>query len=251
MIEPLVDRSDFRKRVREAWAENSLYWLSEPLRHVVDVGDYIIERILALTGSSDECRLIDMGCGDCWILERLIQSGTAIRYNGFDSNPEFVVAAQRRYRPYELVEFEAIDVENEDPGREGRADLVVNSFNFFELADLEAAMRNVSRWLKPGGKLLMSTIDPTYLVLAVSKDWKTLHDNLRQLVEYPGVKFAFQKIDLGNGLSEVLEYPSVLHSREDFLVAANQAGLKFYDYKEHLFTHRAIPKIYYHMEFIK
>jgi hypothetical protein len=95
----------------------------------------------------------------------------------------------------------------------------------------------------------MSTIDKTYLILALSRDWSEFHDNLRRYQELPGTKYGFQKIDLGTGVSDHLEYPSVLYSTQDYLEMARAHGMHLVDYVEHPFTSRAVPKVYCHLEF--
>ena len=250
MIDKLSDKELYQQRLRRAWAKNGAYWLSAPLRHVVDAGDFIMEaigNILAPLGDRLPV-VVDMGCGSCWLLDRLLASGRPVRYIGVDSNKEFIDSAVDRYSCYESVSFVLGDLNTAlDIGIE--ADLVVNAFTFFELSSLDQAMANAASWLSPAGTMLMSTIDKTYLILALSSDWEDFHENLRTYQEFDGVKYGFQKIDLGDGPSADLEYPSVLYSTQDFILSAERSNLKLTRYREQPFTARAIPKIYSHLEF--
>lgn len=251
MIEPLSDIREYRRRRKEAWEKCSSYWLSEPLRHVVDVGDTIASRVIRNCKASDvQATVVDMGCGSCWLAERLLQTNLQFSYIGIDSNPTFVLAAAEKYKHYDNVRLIRADVDSV-VDLDVEADIVINSFNFFELADLRAGMANVSRWLKSDGTLLLSTIDKTYLILALSHGWDNFHENLRAYQATPGVKFDFQKVDLGNKLADEFEYPSVLYSTQDYLEAASGAGLALVSYVEEPFTAREIPKIYCHLEFRK
>lgn len=250
MIRPLSDPEAFRSQRREAWARNSPYWLSQPLRHVIDVGDYIADRISTLCRSSDKPTplVIDMGCGSCWLLDALQSRQVKMRYIGVDNNPDFIEAAESRYHNQAGVSFSLTDLDMAvDLGVE--ANVIVNAFNFFELADLRQAMRNVTSWLANDGTLLMSTIDKTYLILALSRNWEEFHDNLRRYQGQTGTQYDFQKIDLGDGLSDSLEYPSVLYTTEDFIEAARANGLGLTRYVEQPFTAKVLPKIYCHIEF--
>ena len=250
MIEKLSDKNVFRQRRNDAWTRNTSYWLSEPLRHVTDTGSYISERTRSFIGAELDHQfvILDMGCGSCWLLESLLAMELDFIYIGLDNNSKFVDAATERYADIENASFVLADLDMRVSIPQ-KVDLVVNAFNFFELASLDDGMNNTASWLRPGGTLFMSTIDKTYLILALSKDWDEFHENLRIYQDTPGVKFDFQKIDLGRGLSQELEYPSVLYSTQDYITAAKKAGLQFASYSEQAFTGRAIPKIYCHLEF--
>lgn len=95
----------------------------------------------------------------------------------------------------------------------------------------------------------MSTIDKTYLMLALSSDRKEFYGNLALYQELAGTKYGFQHIDMGAHVSETLEYPSVLYSTQDFIDAASEHGLNLVNYVEHPFTAKTVPKIYCHLEF--
>lgn len=252
ILETLDDPGQFRERRARAWERNIEYWLKGPLRHVVDVGDYIIARVSSLCKESPRGRptIVDMGCGDAWLLRALQAQGLRMSYVGLDWTQQFIDHAYNEFRHSSTVCFERLDLER--PVEQSfDADVVVNSFSFFEYCDLPQGFSNASRFLSLGGTLLMSTIDKTYLLLALSEDWPDFLDKLKAYQELPGIKYAFQPIDLGNAVSVTLEYPSVLYSVEDYLQAAREAGLVCVGYKEHIFTARRVPKIYYHLEFKK
>ena len=130
-------------------------------------------------------------------------------YVGWDSLEAFVDRATATFRDIKSARFFLADVER-DLDFPIQADLVVNAFNFLELCDLSRAMANAATHLRPGGTLLMSTIDKTYLMLALSSDRKEFYGNLALYQELAGTKYGFQHIDMGAHVSETLEYPSVL-----------------------------------------
>lgn len=252
MIDTLDDALAYRRRRALAWERNIQYWLTGPLRHVTDVGSFIVERAATLcrtTTKLSDPLLIDMGFGDAWLLRALLETGTNHQYLGIDAVEAFVARANETYKACKCARFAVADLE-ENLQLNIAADVIVNAFNFFELSNLSLAMKNVAQNLRPGGTLLMSTIDKTYLILALSKDHDDFVGNLRRYQELPGTKYAFQQIDMDTHASEVLEYPSVLYSVEDYINAAKAHGLSLVSYTEHPFTAKAIPKIYFHMEFV-
>lgn len=250
MIETLEDIEEFRKRRHHEWARNVNYWLTGTLRHVADEGEYIATRVQALSckGAGTLPVVVDMGCGNAWLLETLCRKNIKVRYVGIDNSAEFIRFASVKYGQMDNVMFVRADVETKVELSE-RADVVVNAFNFFELCDLEQAMANVKRWLRPDGTLLMSTIDKTYLMLALSKDWAEFLENLRRYQELPGTKYGFQRIDMGTAISNSLYYPSILYSTQDYIDAARTHSMHLVRYVEHAFTATLMPKIYCHLEF--
>lgn len=252
MIFPMLDGQEYRRLRKEAWRSNVGYWLSSPLRHVEDVGDQIIERLMeqCARAANQPPVLLDLGFGNAWILERVAAGDQEIQYIGVDSQREFVEYGRRKYEGRPRCKF--IEADLETPFEVGsEVDVAINAFNFFELGDLESAMRHAARCIRPGGCLMVSTIDKTYLILALSRGWQDFHDNLRQFQEIQGPKYGFQRIDLGHELSDVLEYPSVLYSTQDYIDHAANAGLTLTLYEESVFTGKPIPKIYCHFLFTK
>lgn len=248
----LMDKESFRRRRAALWDKNVDYWLSGPLRHVVDVGEYIVDRAesLCLTSRRKMPVVVDMGCGNAWLLREFLRRQFRCFYFGLDSTKKFIETARAEFAEEADARFEIVDLELPIE-REFGADLVVNSFNFLELCDLSEAFSNASRFLREGGTLQIATIDKTYLLLAISDGWGDFIEKLRLYAELPGTKYAFQPIDLGDGVSESLLYPSVLYSTDDYLTAAREHGLELQYYREHIFTAAHVPKIYCHFEFRK
>lgn len=250
MIKEMRDRVAYRQHRDLAWSRNGSYWLSQPLRHVVDVGELICQRVSSHLSSlnKQEPVIVDMGCGSCWLLQSLSRSLPRFRYIGIDNNAEFIDAARSAYSRNTNASFCLADLDMR-VDLDVKADMVVNAFNFFELADLDRGMSSAAEWLNDSGRLLMSTIDKTYLILALSSDWRDFRRNLRTYQNMRGIKYDFQRIDLGDRLSGELEYPSVLYSTQDFIESAAKSGLTLRSYSETAFTARAMPKIYCHLEF--
>jgi len=252
MIRSLDDRHAFRARRERAWRNSADYWLRGPLRHVTDVGDYIVARTIELCRATNRERpqVVDMGIGDAWLLRALLHTGISFSYAGLDVTPLFLSRARAEFGQLPHVRFEHVDLET-TVSLSFDADVVVNAFNFLELCDLDVAMENAARFLRPSGTLLASTIDKTYLLLALSHGWDGFIENLRLYQELPGIKYDFQPIDLGIAVSSDLEYPSVLYSADDFISGARRQNLALAGYREHAFTSKPVPKIYCHYEFVK
>lgn len=251
-LERLSDVIDeFMERKRSVWEQNTKYWLKGRLRHVTDTGDFLLDRVTEklVACKSTSPVILDMGCGNGWLARGLQGRNTHAKYIGVDFNEGFVNYCKAFADGDSRLEFLLMDLERPvGHSYDNRIDIVVNAFNFFELADLKQAMINAAKWLRPGGSLIVMTIDKTFLLMGAVTEWHELIRLLREYEELPGIKCFFQPIDLGDGLSENLIYPSVLYTFEDYLEAANTAGLKLSVYKELPFTSRPIPKIYLYFE---
>lgn len=245
------ENSEFKAANLRGWETNSDYWLNNPLRQVEDTKIFFKEKLRDMV--KPNMTIVDMGCGSGWVLDFLLELDMPFSYIGLDFAPKFVTHLKAQYAHLPSASFELVDFEQEIPEHlKGCADIVFNCFNFFEILGLDAAFSNAVRMLKPNGKLVIFTIDPTFLALAVSKTMPEFRAMLQQYEELKSqgeTPHFFQKIDLGDGESKELTYASVLYSFDDFFKQAKKNGLSVNDYGEVIKTSKFIPKTYLYMVF--
>ena len=185
----------------------------------------------------------------------LNESSIKCNFIGLDFNPLFIEYLSKKNSQLDYAQFRTVDLEEDLPSDLiGKADYVFNFFNFFEIANLEKAFNNASLMLKPGGKLIVMTIESLYLMFALSKNLDELKEVLKIYEEKKNkneIPFFFQKIDLGNSESDEYEYASVLYSVKDYLSEAKKNKLMLLDFDEIVKTSRYIPKVYQFMQFQK
>jgi ubiquinone/menaquinone biosynthesis C-methylase UbiE len=98
-------------------------------------------------------RLLDVGCGTGALLHRLSLQSPDARLSGVDPVPEMLAIARRRLPPaVELREGWAERL----PFESGQFDVVVSSNVFHYIRHPAAALREMSRVLRPGGRLLIT-----------------------------------------------------------------------------------------------
>jgi SAM-dependent methyltransferase len=247
------DRIQFKRENQHAWESNCDYWLSNPLRQVEDTKVFFKSKLREVLKPG--MKVFDMGCGSGWLLDFLLELEVPFSYVGLDFSPQFVAHLKSKYSNLPEVSFELFDFEEALPLHlQGKADIVFNCFNFFEILDLDAAFENAARMLKPHGQLVVFTIDPTYLALAVSKSMPEFRERLRLYEEMKSrgeTPHFFQNIDLGDGESRELKYASVLYSLDDFFKKARKNSLRLIDYGEVVKTSKFLPKIYQYIVFSK
>jgi len=244
---------EFKEENRLSWRANTQYWLNSPLRQVEDTKEFVLAKLPALVHSG--AAVVEMGCGSGWLLQFLLDLGIDCTYLGLDFTVEFIEHLRSEFKDVSKASFEVVDLETRLPARYvEKADVVFCAFALFEMTALSVAIENACRMLRPGGRLVILTIDPAYLMLAVSK---TMDDFRSVLAAYEGerekgrVLHFFQNIDLGDAESTDLRYASVLYSLADYLKEAKRQGMRLDDYDEVVKTSKFIPKVYQFIVFEK
>lgn len=253
MIEVIRSKEDqiqFKRLNLHHWIENTDYWLHSQLRQVVDTKDFLEKKLHKIVHECHEIpTIVDLGCGSGWIPELLLKSGISCRYIGLDFNEGFISFLQEKHKDHKGFTFRCLDIEEKIPNDlSNSAHIVVNCFNYFELANLDKAFENTRTILKNNGSLIILTIDVIYLLLAISGTMEEYKEHLAQYehCKENGTGYFFQKIDLGDGPSD-LEYASVLYSLQDYLHLAEKNQMKFVEYDEVIKTSKFYPKVYQYL----
>lgn len=249
----LLDKIEFKNENLDNWKNNTEYWLNNPLRQVEDTKDFFIPKLKELI--SEESSVLDMGCGSGWLLEFIRQIDLNTKYYGIDFNEKFIEALRIKNSNDINASFDTVDFENELSSEYfEKFDIVFNCFNFFETANLDVAFANAVKMLKPNGKLVIFTIEYTFLILALSHNMEEFKKYLKIYDEAKNkgvVPYFFQNIDLGNAESETLKYASVLYSFDDYYKQATKHSLSLADYGEVVKTAKFLPKTYQYFVFKK
>jgi 2-polyprenyl-3-methyl-5-hydroxy-6-metoxy-1,4-benzoquinol methylase len=154
-----LDEEADRTRAAEiaaSWEENAGAWTA-----VVRAGAIPSRRagtdaaILAAVRRSPGRRVLDVGCGEGWLVRALGERG--VRSIGVDAVPALVERAREagggefRVASYEEIAAGGLDV---------RADVVVANFALIGRESVEGLVRGVPRLLAPGGAFIVQTLHP-------------------------------------------------------------------------------------------
>jgi ubiquinone/menaquinone biosynthesis C-methylase UbiE len=102
--------------------------------------------------------IADAPCGSGVAL-RALREGQRVRYLGYDLSPEMLRRARRRAEQRRLDQVELIEADVASlPLDDGSVDLFLSYFGLHCLPDPAAAVREAARCLRPGGRLVGSTI---------------------------------------------------------------------------------------------
>ncbi|HLT01465.1 MAG TPA: methyltransferase domain-containing protein [Geminicoccaceae bacterium] len=110
-------------------------------RYVAELGAPLIDLLAPRPGE----RILDLGCGDGALTERLAALGCSVL--GVDSAPEMVAAARRRG-------LDAYVGDGEDLRFAAEFDAVFSNAALHWMRDADAVLRGVRRALKPGGRFV-------------------------------------------------------------------------------------------------
>jgi ubiquinone/menaquinone biosynthesis C-methylase UbiE len=97
--------------------------------------------------------VLDIGTGPGVLLAELARRRPDLRLTGVDLSPDMVAAAERNVSGFgDRVSARVADV-GELPFPDGSFDMVVSSFSLHHWDDLDAAVPELARVLRPGGRL--------------------------------------------------------------------------------------------------
>lgn len=100
--------------------------------------------------------IADVGTGTGFVLQGLV--GKAAHLVGFDESPEMLAVARRNLAGYDHIEFYEADG-TKLPTVSNRFDAVFANMYLHHAPDPAAAIAEITRILKPGGKLIITDLD--------------------------------------------------------------------------------------------
>ena len=112
-----------------------------------DVVEQAIERMQIQAGE----KILDLGCGNGWATRKLAQSNAGVQAIGVDASPQMIARADELHSftiraRYDYQSFEDLEL------GDASFDRVFSMEALYYSADLEKALSEVLRVLKPGGR---------------------------------------------------------------------------------------------------
>jgi len=159
-------------------------------------------------------RVLDIGCGTGLLSARIREELPAVRVVGCDFSRGMLARASRHRRAAALVQGSALTL----PFGDGVFEAVVSTEAFHWFPDQDAALREFFRVLAPGGRLLVSLVNPPLeamsrigrrlsRLLGEPANWPT-RGRMRRRVEDAGFRVETQRLVLR--VPGTLLLPSVL-----------------------------------------
>ncbi|RMG98051.1 MAG: class I SAM-dependent methyltransferase [Chloroflexi bacterium] len=138
--------NDYFARVAEEWDELRRVFFTEAMR------DDAIKR----ANLPETAVVADVGTGTGFVLQGLIHHAT--RLVGFDASPEMLTVARRHFAHHPHVEFHLAEGHHL-PVPDHTFDAVFANMYLHHTPNPLAAIQEMTRILKPGGKLIITDLD--------------------------------------------------------------------------------------------
>ncbi|MEA2439509.1 MAG: hypothetical protein QOH76_933 [Thermoleophilaceae bacterium] len=139
--------------VREAWEGEAESWIRFCAEPDVFAWRFNIPAFLELLPPPGRLT-VDVGCGEGRVARELIKAGHEVV--GIDGSATLVEAARRGEPAVDARHADAADL----PLHDGSADLVVSFMTLQSIDDLEGAIGEAARVLRPGGQLAFAIVHP-------------------------------------------------------------------------------------------
>ena len=165
-------------------------------RFVADLGSPLLDLLAPCAGE----RILDLGCGDGALTERIAASGAAVI--GLDPAPDLVHAA--RARGIAVIEADAHDL-----AADAEYDAVVSNAALHWMREPSTVLANVARALKPGGRFIaeqggQGNVASIVVALIAALEAAGLHDLARQPWDFPSPALARRRLEAaGFGISSI------------------------------------------------
>jgi SAM-dependent methyltransferase len=133
------------------WDASASAWIADMGEHGDFGRRYVLDPVmvpLALAGKP--ATALDVGCGEGRFCRMLAQHGVTV--TGADPTPGLIAEARRRHAEGTYLEAPAEKL----PLSDASFDLVVSCLSLVDIPDAAAAISEMTRVLKPGGRLLIA-----------------------------------------------------------------------------------------------
>jgi 2-polyprenyl-3-methyl-5-hydroxy-6-metoxy-1,4-benzoquinol methylase len=149
---------------------NIAYWTRaakdyQDVLNKTDLCRIYMPAVYSLLGPLRGKQLLDAGCGDGRFSKQMAKRGASV--TAIDGAASFIEIAKTG-SPHHRVRYELADLTRKLPFTNGNFDIVLANMVLMDLPKLDRAVREFSRILRPGGKLVFSIVHPCYFPF----DWK-------------------------------------------------------------------------------
>jgi ubiquinone/menaquinone biosynthesis C-methylase UbiE len=159
-------------------------WQSSAGAWIADMGDhgdfgrrYVLDPVMVPRALARSPRkALDLGCGEGRFCRMLKPHGVDVV--GVDPTPQLIAAARARDQKGHYVEAPAERL----PFRKATFDLVVSYLSLIDIADIQSAIAEMARVLRPGGALLIANLN-AFNTACGDQGW--VKDNAGRRLHYP------------------------------------------------------------------
>lgn len=154
---------------RTPWSTNAQFWVTIIRTKIDRYRTELTDRaVLDAAGNLANRDVLDVGCGEGYLVREVERRGA--RVQGVDLCPELVRAARDENDRLGLhAQFHEADMRTL-PLRDNSVDLVLANHSINEVPDPEAAIIEMARVLRPGGRAILLMLHPCFFGWAPADD---------------------------------------------------------------------------------
>ncbi len=170
--------TDYFAQVAGEWDELRSGFFTEAMR----------DAAIARARLPEHAAVADVGTGTGFMLAGLLDK--AVELVGFDESREMLTIARRNFSPFNQVKFQEAEGQ-QLPVEDDRFDAVFANMYLHHVPDPPAAIAEMARILKPGGKLIITDLDShdqAWMQEAMADRWLGFdRENIRGWYEAAGL----------------------------------------------------------------
>jgi SAM-dependent methyltransferase len=145
------------------WDKMASWWHAEAADHGVyhqytDIDPVVRE----LLGSIKGKKVIEIGCGNGYFSRMLAKRGAKMTSLDVSSKMIAIANAEEKKKPLGIVYLHR-DAAHLRGLKSASFDLAVSNMVFMDIVDIKAAIKEIGRVLKPGGRLVFSILHPAFM----------------------------------------------------------------------------------------
>lgn len=147
------DARDHESRIRTAWRRNAAAWTKAVRTGAIASRVRVTDRaVVDAVTTGAPSTVLDVGCGEGWLVRELAQVGIAAR--GIDADPALVKAARQAGGRFDVLDYHDLDTITDN------FDAVVCNFSLLGETSTAAVFAAVPALLNPAGRFIVQTLHP-------------------------------------------------------------------------------------------
>ncbi|KAI4160943.1 MAG: hypothetical protein L6R39_000149 [Caloplaca ligustica] len=194
------------------------------------------------TDSGREIRILELGAGTggttSYLVESLVQCRQNFRYTFTDLSSSMVMAAKKRFRQHDFMEYATLDIEQDPPTHHlGRYDIILSANCIHATKNLTASTTNIRKMLQPDGLLCLVELTRNLywfdLVFGLLEGWWLFNDGRKHALASEDLwerhlhRAGFQWVDWTKSRSQESQILRlIVASPSKALLSARQSSLK-------------------------
>jgi ubiquinone/menaquinone biosynthesis C-methylase UbiE len=152
-----------RKKLTADWDKMASWWHAEAadrgVYHQYTDIDPVVKELL---GSVKGKKVIEIGCGNGYFSRALANRGAKVTALDASSKMIAIAIAEEKKKPLGVV-YLVRDAARLQGIKSGSFNLAVANMVFMDVVNIEAAIKEIGRVLKPGGRLVFSILHPAFM----------------------------------------------------------------------------------------